>query len=114
MRAKIPKSYMDLPKREKETVDNLILSEVNRILDEEEVTLFAQYSKMLCIVLHDHFGFGEDRLYRVLGSFKTLKRKYRKLKTAQEINPVLDKEMERIFKKKQFPIDFVERLQRDE
>lgn len=114
MKARIPTSYLKLPQREREAIDNLVLSEINKALDEEEVALFAQYSKMLCIVLHDHFGFGEDRLYRVLGSFKALKRKYRKLKTAQEIRPALEKEMERIFKKSKFPTDFVESLQRDE
>ncbi len=114
MNARIPTSYTNLPKREKDAIDKLVISELNKALDEEEVALFTQYSKMLCIVLHDHFGFGEDRLYRTLGGFKALKRKYRKLKTAQEIKPVLDKEMERIFKRNKFPTDFVEGLQRDE
>ena len=68
---------------------------------------------MMCIVLHDSFGFGENRLRCVIGNFKTLRRKYRDVKTAQEVMPVLDKEMERIFKKSKFPQDYVERLQRD-
>ena len=97
MKARLPKSYLDLPKREKEAIDDLVKSEVNRILDEEEVTLFAQYTKMLCIVLHDYYGFGENRLHCVIGNFKTLKRRYRNVNTAQEVNPLLDKEMERIF-----------------
>ena len=111
MKALLPKSYLNLPKREKEAIDNLVASEVDRMLTEEEVILFAQYTKMMCIVLHDYFGFGESRLHCVIGNFKTLKRRYRKANTAQEVNPLLDREMERIFKKNKFPKDFVERLQ---
>lgn len=114
MKARLPKSYLDLPKREKEVIDNLVKSEVDRALTEEEVVLFTQYTKMMCIVLHDYFGFGESRLHCVIGNFKTLKRKYKNISTAQEVNAVLDKEMERIFRKNKFPEDYVERLQRND
>lgn len=114
MKAHLPKSYLNLPKREKEAIDNLVMSEVDRMLNDEEVVLFAQYTKMLCIVLHDYFGFGESRLHCAIGDFKTLKRRYRNISTAQEINAILDKEMERIFKKNKFPQDYVEELQRND
>lgn len=113
MKAHIPKSYLNLPKKEKDAIDNLVADEVERMLTEEEVILFTQYTKMMCIVLHDYFGFGDDRLHCVIGDFKTMRRRYRNVKTAQEVNTVLDKEMERIFKKTKFPQDYVERLQRD-
>lgn len=113
MKACIPKSYLNLPKREKDAIDKLVAGEVDRMLSEEEVALFSQYTKMMCIVLHDYFGFGESRLRCVMGNFKTLRRRYRNLKTAQEINPLLDQEMERIFRKSKFPQEYVERLQRD-
>ena len=100
-------------KREKDAINNLVQSEYEKMLAEGEVDLFAQYTKMMCIVLHDYFGFGESRLRCVMGDFKTLRRRYRNLSTAQEINPVLDKEMERIFKKSEFPQEYIERLQRD-
>ena len=113
MKARTPKSYLNLPKHEKEAIDNLVQDEINRILSEEEVVLFTQYTKMLCIILHDYFGFGEDRLCRVIGNFRMLHRKFRKVKTAKEVNEALDKEMARIFKKGGFPQDYVEKLQRD-
>ena len=112
MKAKIPRSYFNLPKHEKEAIDKMVKDEINGILCEEEVVLFIQYTKMLCIVLHDYFGFGEDRLCRVIGNFRMLHRKFRKVKTASEVNEALDKEMARIFKKGCFPQDYVENLQR--
>ena len=111
MKAKL-RSYLFLPKKEKKAIDELVESEINRILSEEEVTLFTQYTKMLCIVLHDYFGFGEKRLCRIIGNFRMLHRKFRKAKTASEINSALDKEIARIFKKGGFPQDYVENLQR--
>ena len=113
MKAHIPKSYLNLPKRERDAIDNLVAEEVDRMLSEEEVVLFTQYTKMMCIVLHDCFGFGDSRLHCAIGNFKSLKRKYRNVSTAQEVNAILDKEMERIFKKNKFPQDYVERLQRN-
>lgn len=113
MKANVPKSYLNLPKREKEAIDNLVMSELDRMLTEEEVVLFTQYTKIMCIVLHDYFGFGENRLHCVIGNFKTMGRKYRNVNTAKELMPALDKEMERIFRKNKFPQDYVERLQRD-
>lgn len=113
MKAIIPKSYLNLPQHEKDAIGKMVEDEVNHILEEEEVVLFTQYTKMLCIVLHDYFGFGEDRLYRVIASFRMLHRKFRKAKTASEVNSALDKEMERIFKKNGFPQDYVESLQRE-
>ena len=113
MKARTPKSYLSLPKHEKKAIDDLVESEINRILSEEEVTLFTQYTKMLCIVLHDYFGFGEKRLCRIIGNFRMLHRKFRNVKTDKEINEALDKEMARIFKKNGFPQEYVENLQRE-
>lgn len=114
MKANLPKSYLNLPKRERDAIDNLVQSEYEKKLTEEEVVLFEQYTKMMCIVLHNAYGFGENRLRCVIANFKNLKRKYRDVSTAQELMPILDKEMERIFRKSKFPNEFVERLQRDD
>lgn len=114
MKSRIPRSYLFLPKHEKKAIDNLVESEINRILNEEEVVLFTQYTKMLCIVLHDYIPehFGEKRLSRVIADFRMLHRKFRKVKTAKEVNEALEKEMARIFPHG-FPQDYVENLQRE-
>lgn len=114
MKARIPKSYENLPKHEKEAIGKVVEDEINRILNEEEVTLFTQYTKMMCIVLHDYIpdAFGEKRLTRVIANFRMLHRKFRKIKTAKEVNEALDKEMERIFPSG-FPQEYVENLQRE-
>ena len=118
MDARIPRSYLYLPKHEKKALDDYYKSEAmrmyNETLDKEEVNLFVQFVKIVCIILHEYFGFGERRLYRVIGCFRMLYRKFRSLKTAKETNEALDKEMARIFRKGGFPQDYVESLQREE
>lgn len=114
MKARIPKSYLNLPKRERDAIDNLVQTEYEKRLTEEEVVLFTQYTKMMCIVLHNAYGFGEDRLRCVIANFKHLRRKHRDISSAQELMPILDAEIAQIFKKSKFPQDYVERLQKDE
>jgi hypothetical protein len=104
---------MSLPMREREAVRKSMQDEYNQTLDQEEVNLFVQFVKIVCIILHDYFGWGEKRLTYLIGCFRMLHRKFRKLKTAKENNEALDKEMARIFKKGGFPQDYVESLQRE-
>lgn len=115
MKSRIPISYLNLPKHEKKAIDKMVEDEINRILSEEEVVLFTQFIKMMCIVLHDYEPdpFGEKRLSRVIGNFRMLHRKFRKVKTAKEVNEALEKEMARLFKKGGFPQEYVENLQRE-
>ena len=42
MKANLPKSYLNLPKRERDAIDNLVQSEYEKKLTEEEVLLFEQ------------------------------------------------------------------------
>lgn len=114
MKSRVPISYIFLPKHEKKAIEKMVEDEVNRILSEEEVVLFTQFTKMMCIVLHDYEPdpFGEHRLTRVIGNFRMLHRKFRNVKTAKEVNEALEKEMARIFPNG-FPQEYVESLQRE-
>lgn len=113
MKARV-RSYLDLPKHEREAVHKSLQEEYNQKLDEEEVNLFTQYTKMMCILMHDYNKdpYGEKRLTYLIGNFRMLHRKFRNLKTAKEIDEALDKEMERIFPHG-FPQEYVENLQRE-
>ena len=92
----------------------MVQKEFAQMLDEEEINLFTQYTKMMCILMHDYNKdpYGEKRLTYLIGNFRMLHRKFRNLKTAKEINEALDKEMERIFPHG-FPQEYVENLQRE-
>ena len=111
---RLPKSYLNLPKYEQEAINKAMQDEFVQMVEEEEVNLFTQYTKMMCILMHDYNKdpYGEKRLTYLIGNFRMLHRKFRKLKTAKEINEALDKEMARLFPHG-FPQEFVENLQRE-
>lgn len=111
MKANVPKSFNSLPPREKEAIARFMEDESAKLMDEQEVRLFVQYTKVACSVLHDYFGFGEQRLLTFIGDFKNMRRKHRDASNAVELESELDSEMDKIFKGG-FPTDFVEDLQR--
>ena len=90
MKSRIPISYLNLPKHEKKAVDDYAKSEAMRMyhetLDKEEINLFVQFVKIVCVILHDYFGWGEKRLTYLIGCFRMLHRKFKKMKTAKETN----------------------------
>lgn len=64
------------------------------------------YLKMSCEVLHDAFGFGEERLTRYLGNYRRHFRRHAKLVRRGEQLPVLDERMRKIFRKSGYPDEF--------
>lgn len=113
MNVRRPKSYNNLPTREKQLIAKMMDEECEARMNEQEVNLFVQYMKSACVVLHDTRGFTEEDLLMFIGSFTNIRRKFRKLTSISELEATLDKEMERIFPGG-FPTEFVERLQRGE
>lgn len=111
MKANLPKSFLTLPPREKEVIARIMEEECTRMVDEQEVQLFVQYTKLACFVLHNYFGFGEQRLLSFIGDFKNVRRKHKNVATASELEELMNIEMDKIFKSG-FPTDFVEDLQR--
>lgn len=111
MNARVPKSYNQLPTREKEVIARLMEEECERIINEHEVQLFVQYTKLACFVLHNYFGLDEQELLSFIGDFRTVQRKYKNVPSATEMENLVNVEMDKIFKGG-FPTKFVEELQR--
>ena len=68
------------------------------------------YIKMACLVLHDAFGFGEQRLRAYIGNHKRLFHRQAKLVRKGDQLEYLDRRMAEIFKKDGFPQDFIDEL----
>ena len=68
------------------------------------------YIKMVCVTLHDAFGFGERRLIRFLGNHRRLfDRQMRMVKAGTQLE-WLDKRMAEIFHKDGFPQEFFDKM----
>lgn len=110
MRANIPKSWNSLPKKEKEAISDWLQKITKEQCEKDMRIVLDRYIKMVCLTLHDAFGFGEKRLMMFLGNHKRLfHRQHKMVKDGTQIE-YLDRRMTEIFKKGGFPEGFFEKL----
>lgn len=109
MKCNLPKSYLDLPDREKKVISDLMEKTVNDTIDREEDLIQKVWLQWACIVLHEAFGFGKYRLNIFLGNWRKMYRKNRTFKTDTEQQQFLDAKIKKIFKD-DYPQDFVNSL----
>ena len=109
MKARLPKSWEQLPQREKKIITDLMQKTVNDTIDEEEDLIQKIWLQWACIVLHESFGFGKDRCLMFLGSWKKMYRKNRSFKGDEEQQKFLAEKIDKIFKG-EYPQDFINSL----
>ena len=114
MKARIPKSWQNLPHKQKEKLTEytkeVAYEAAKEQLNKDMCIVIESYIKMVCIVLHDAFGFGEKRLRMFIGNHRRLFAKQYKLVANGEQIPYLNKRMDEIFHKDGFPQDFLDDL----
>lgn len=111
MKANIPTSYLNLPKKEKTAIDKVIVEYIQNQVNHEEAELQKIWIQFACIVLHDAFGFGKDRLTTFIGNWKRMYRRNKRLNGYDEQMKFLNAEMEKIFGKDGFPREWVDKLE---
>ena len=109
MKCNLPKSWESLPQKEKQIITDLMSQTVNDTIDREEDLIQKVWLQWACIVLHEAFGFGKDRLMIFLGNWKKMYRKNRTFKTDAEQQQFLAEKIEKIFKG-EYPQDFINSL----
>lgn len=109
MKCNLPKSYLNLPDREKKIISDLMAQKVNDTIDAEEDLIQKIWLQWACIVLHETFGFGKMRLMMFLGNWKRMYRKNRTFKTDKEQQKYLEEKLNKIFRN-EYPHDFVNSL----
>ena len=112
MKARVPKSYKQLSPREQEKLKEFtkeVALEAAEKMDERNCRIILDiYMKMVCVVLHDAFGFGEKRLRMFIGNHKRLFERQSKLVAKGDQLEYLDKRMAEIFRKDGFPQKFID------
>ena len=111
MKARIPKSFHQLPKREREKINEVMTEEVVKQLLHEEAELQKIWLQMACIVLNKYFGFGKKRLLIFLGNWREMYRINSKLGGRDQQAEYLTAEMTRIFGKDGFPYKYLDKLE---
>ena len=110
MKAIVPKPWERLPKAQKEAVADYLKEVLDKQNERDARTIFDLYIKMVCVTLHDAFGFGEKRLMMFLGNHKRLFHRQSKMVADGTQHEYLDKRMAEIFKKGGFPQDFFDKI----
>lgn len=114
MKARVPREYQNLSPQQKERLKKYltdVVTEVTKKQEEHDCRVILElYLKMVCCVLHDAFGFGEDRLTCFIGNHKRLFITQNKLVDKGEQIEYLNGRMAEIFKKNGFPQDFLDSL----
>lgn len=106
VRIKAPRSYVNLPQREKDKISEWIVEMAKEQLERDGRIMLDLYIKMVCVVLHDAFGFGEKRLLMFLGNHKRLFHRQHKMVKEDTQIEYLNRRMAEIFKKGGFPQEF--------
>ena len=103
MKCNIPKSFYQLPKAEQDAIQKAFNDELNHLLDKEEAEVQEIWIKLACILLHENFGFGEERLGRFIAGWHRVYRRNERLANKEEQTVWLDAEMSKCFPKYGFP-----------
>jgi hypothetical protein len=114
MKAKVPKSYKQLSHTDqqdlKKFTQDVALEAAEAMLERNSRIMLDIYMKMVCVMLHDAYGFGEKRLRIFLAGHKRVfARQFRLVERGEQLQ-YLNKRMDEIFKKDGFPQKFVDDL----
>lgn len=114
MKARIPRPYGQLPAKQREAVAEYARQvgfEAAKEQSQKDARIILDlYIKMVCVVLHDAFGFGEKRLNMFLANHRRLfSRQMKMVKDGSQIE-YLNRRMAEIFKKDGFPQGFFDEM----
>lgn len=114
MKVKVPKSYKQLSHTDqqdlKKFTQDVALEAAEAMLERNSRIMLEIYMKMVCVMLHDAYGFGEKRLRVFLAGHKRVfARQFRLVERGEQLQ-YLNKRMDEIFKKDGFPQNFVDDL----
>ena len=114
MKANVPRAWQSLPNAQRKSIEEYcqrVAREAAMEASQKDARIILDlYIKMVCVTLHDAFGFGEKRLTMFLGNHRRLfGRQSRMVRDGTQIE-YLDQRMAEIFKKNGFPKDFFDKM----
>ena len=103
MKANTPKAWQALPQAQRKQIEeyclNVALEAARETTERDARIMLDLYIKMVCVTLHDAFGFGEKRLSMFLGNHRQLFRRQKGMVKNDTQIEYLNDRMTKIFKK---------------
>ena len=107
MKANIPRAWQSLPAAQRKSIEEYcqkVAREAAMETSQKDARIILDlYIKMVCVTLHDAFGFGEKRLTMFLGNHRRLFHKQSRMVADGTQIEYLDRRMSEIFRKGGFP-----------
>lgn len=110
MKANVPVSWQRLPAAQRKSIEEYARKIARDQMERDGRIMLDLYIKMVCLTLHDAFGFGEKRLTMFLGNHKRLFFRQQKMVANNTQLEYLNKRMDEIFHKEGFPQGFFDRM----
>ena len=110
MKVKPPKAWESLPPAQKRAIEEYALSIARKQNEKDGRIMLDLYIKMVCVTLHDFFGYGEKRLTLFLGNHRALFFDQRRMVAENTQIEYLNERMAQIFKKNGFPQMFFDKM----
>jgi len=110
MKARPPKAWESLPPAQRKAITDYARSVAQEQIEKNGRIMLDIYIKMVCVVLHDAFGFGEKRLNCFLGNHRWLFHDQREMVQNNTQLEYLDGELAKIFRRDGFPQGFLNKM----
>ena len=110
MKVRIPKTVNELTPAERRNVEAFALEVANEQLNKDMRVVLDLYVKMVCLTLHNTFGFGEKRLDTFLAQHKALFIEQQRLVNAGTQLEVINERIGKIFRRHGFPQYFFDKM----
>ena len=106
------RSYLMLPPKEKQAIDEAIVKFIEDRVNHEEAELQKIWIQLACIILHDTFGMGAQRLTTFIGNWKRIYKRNQRLGSKEAQDAFLKEEMDKIFGEDGYPYEFIDSLEK--
>ena len=103
MKVRVPKAWDSLPKKQKQLIEDYCKQICLDSYNDDIALVLDTYIKMACIILHDNFGFGENRLNQFVGAHRMMFRQNLKWVKDHSQNAKLNERLKGIFRKNGYP-----------
>ena len=111
MKVRMPKSFLNIPQREKDIINEVMTKEVQTQVDHNMAELQKLWLQFACIVLHRNFGFGKKRCLLFLANWREVYRHNNTIKSKEEQTEYLAGELDKIFGKGGYPTKYIDKLE---
>lgn len=105
------KSFINLPEREKQIINEEITKEVIAQVNHNQAELQKVWLQFACIVLNRCFGFGRKRLLIFLANWKEMYRINSTMDSQEERDEYINGKIDRIFGKNGYPKAYIDKLE---